>query len=72
MYHCPVTCFILLAPLIHRATPYIVNFNQSTYSVDENSEQVMVTVFLDESPLTETTVEVFTTDGSATSTGGCT
>ena len=32
----------------------------------------MVTVTLDESPLTETTVVVFTTDGSATSTGECT
>ena len=61
--------FFLLAPLIHRATPYIVNFDRLTYSVDESSDQVMVTVTLDESPLTETTVVVFTTDGSATSTG---
>ena len=57
--------FILELP-IQRATPYIVNFDQSMYSIDESSGQVLITVFLDEPPSTDITVVVFTTDGSAT------
>ena len=49
-----------------RAIPYIVNFDQSMYSIDENSGPVMITVVLDEPPSTDITVVVFTTDGSAT------
>ena len=51
---------------IQRVTPYIVNFDQSMYSIDENSGPVMITVVLDEPPSTNITVVVFTTDGSAT------
>ena len=57
--------FVLELP-IQRATPYIVNFDQSMYSIDESSGQVLITVFLDEPPSTDITVVVFTTDGSAT------
>ena len=51
---------------MQRTTPYIVNFDQSMYSIDESSGQVLITVFLDEPPSTDITVVVFTTDGSAT------
>ena len=51
---------------IQRVTPYIVNFDQSMYSIDENSGPVMIAVVLDEPPSTNITVVVFTTDGSAT------
>ena len=51
---------------MQRTTPYIVNFDQSIYSIDESGGQVLITVFLDEAPSTDITVVVFTTDGSAT------
>ena len=51
---------------IQRTTPYIVNFDQSMYSIDESSGQVLITVFLDEPPSTDIAMVVFTTDGSAT------
>ena len=51
---------------MQRTTPYIVNFDQSMYSIDESSGQVLITVFLDEPPSIDITVVVFTTDGSAT------
>ena len=57
--------FLLLAPRTRRATTYIVSFDQSTYIVNENSGQVMVTIVLDHPPLANITVMVFTTDGSA-------
>ena len=56
----------LLAPIIQRTTPYIVSFDQLMYSTDENSGSVMITLNLDDQPLTDITVVVFTADGSAT------
>ena len=51
---------------MQRTTPYIVSFDQPMYSIDENSGPVMVTLNLDDQPLTDITVVVFTADGSAT------
>ena len=51
---------------IQKATPYIVNFDQSMYSIDESSGQVSITAFLDKAPSTDVTVVVFTTDVTAT------
>ena len=59
----------LLAPIIQRTTPYIVNFDQPMYSTDENSGPVMITLNLDDQTLTDVTVVVFTADGSATGKG---
>ena len=56
----------MLAPIIQRTTPYIVSFDQPMYSTDENSGSVMITLNLDDQPLTDITVVVFTADGSAT------
>ena len=50
-------------------TLYIVatlDFDQSVYSVDENNGVVQVTVVLSNPSSSDITVQVFTTDGSAT------
>ena len=71
IYYCEINLlrllriFVLELP-IQRTIPYIVNFDQSIYSIDESSGQVLITVILDEPPSTAITVVVFTTDGSAT------
>ena len=58
--------FCSIAPIMQRTTPYIVNFDQPIYSTDENSGPVMITLNLDDQPLMDITVVVFTADGSAT------
>ena len=55
----------MLVPPTQKTIPYIVSFNQSTYIVNENSGQVMVTIVLDRPPLANITAMVFATDGSA-------
>ena len=48
------------------AAAFMVNFSQTTYSIDEDSGLVQPELVLSDSSLTSTTVHVFTTDGSAT------
>ena len=56
---------------VHVAPAYIVSFNLSTFSANENNGQVAPVLVLNRLPLTDVTVVVFTTDGSATGKIAC-
>lgn len=51
---------------LHLAPAYTVSFNHSAYGVNESNGQAVLVISLNRLPLTDVTVVVFTTDGSAT------
>ena len=54
----------MLLCVVHVVT--IVNFEELTYSVDENDGTVELVLLLSDSLSTDVTIQVVTTDGSAT------
>ena len=57
---------MVLVFVFHVAPDYIVSFNHSTMSVNENDRQVVPVLVLNRLPINNVTVVVLTTDGSAT------
>ena len=58
--------FCILICSSHVAPAYIVSFNNSSFSANESNGQVVPVLVLNQPPLTDVTIGVLTTDGSAT------